>query len=157
MVCVLSLFVTEQHSGCLLRPFVWNVNYLEQSCPLHPGLQWHRFGLMHRPPLRQGEEQTATGNTKTALRLEGGIMLSASTASVHVCVCVSLSLNHHCWRTHRCSNVCLSTRRDTRTCRGPRIGLRLSTAGCRWLRRRGARSHTCVVLECGVNSLIRAA
>lgn len=35
--------------------------YLEQSCPLHPGLQWHLLGRMHRPPLRQGDEHTATG------------------------------------------------------------------------------------------------
>lgn len=35
------------------------VNHLEQSCPLHPGLQWHLLGRMHLPPFRQGEEHTA--------------------------------------------------------------------------------------------------
>lgn len=58
---------------------VKNVNYLEQSCPLHPGLQWHLFGLMHRPPLRQGEEHMAVGNTKTVLMV------------VLVCVYVSVT------------------------------------------------------------------
>lgn len=64
--CVLRPVVTGQHSIYFLVVCKF-VNYLEQSCPLHPGLQWHRFGLMHRPPLRQGEEHTARGNTKMAL------------------------------------------------------------------------------------------
>lgn len=47
-----QLFETE----CV---FVCVKDHLEQSCPLHPGLQWHLLGLMHRPPFWQGDEHTA--------------------------------------------------------------------------------------------------
>lgn len=43
-------------------PFVYH-SYLEQSCPVHPGLQWHLFGLMHLPPFKHGDEHTAERKT----------------------------------------------------------------------------------------------
>lgn len=42
------------------------LNYLEQSFPIQPGLQWHLSGRMQRPLLRQGEEHTAAGNKEEA-------------------------------------------------------------------------------------------
>lgn len=55
---------TLQWRSCLkLVTFV--SDHLEQSGPLHPGLQWHLLGRMHRPPFRQGDEHTAVGRAQT--------------------------------------------------------------------------------------------
>lgn len=104
------------------RCFIAYLNYLEQSFPIQPGLQWHLFGRMQRPLLRQGEEHTAAGSKEEAADIGG-----AKT---------TLGLTGRHRRAHRCGNACLSIRRDTRTGKAPHTGPRSSTAGCRWLRRR---------------------
>lgn len=42
----------------LINISLW-LSYLEQSCPVQAERQWHRFGLTHFPPFKQGDWQTA--------------------------------------------------------------------------------------------------